>query len=127
MSSSDDEDAKEANEPYSNEAQKTVHFSTNCREGDMEMTFTPNEVKDGQTTLSRALKQKLEDNMAPWEKYLKKKKDKQKLKRESRKLSRMKTNDPCDSDGVQVEMKKRKKPNELEANGDQTASGELSL
>jgi hypothetical protein len=57
---------------------KKEKFSKLEVEGNMEMTFTSNNIRDGQTALGRDLKQKLEENMAPWEKYLNKKKEKQK-------------------------------------------------
>ena len=93
-------------------------------DGNMEMTFTSQDTREGQ--LSIDLKQKLE-NMAPWEKYLNKKKEKQKLKREARQLSRMKTNDSSDDTDIDIEIKKKKKNKRKEVKCEQPVSGDLSL
>ena len=68
--------------------------------GNMEMKFTSKNDGGDQTTMSRDIKQKIEEKMTPWEKYLTKKRDKQKAKREARKLARPKEDELTDLNGV---------------------------
>ena len=104
MSSSDEDEnvQSDKDDPEDIQIEDSSCFSN--KEGEMEMKFATDEAKN--TLESKEYNDRLEQNMAPWEKYLHKKKEKQKKKREARKLVNSKDDESFDS--VKTETKKRK-------------------
>ena len=62
-------------------------------EGNMEMQFTFEDQKGDETAMERDIKHKMAEKMTPWEKYVNKKREKSKMKREERKLARAHENE----------------------------------
>ena len=104
MSSSDEDEngQSDKDDPKDIPIEDSSCFSS--KEGEMEMTFATDEAKN--TLESQEYNDRLEQNMAPWEKYLHRKKEKQRKKREARKLVNSKEDDSLEN--AKTETKKRK-------------------
>ena len=90
-------------------------------EGNMEMTFTST---SNEFALDRDLKQKQGQNLTPWEKYLSRKKEKEKTKRQARKLSKTQNNECSDDSEENTKLKKIK---HTKTDKDELSHGDLSL
>ena len=104
MSSSDEDENVQSDKDDPKDIQIEDSSCFSSKEGEMEMTFATDEAKN--TLESQEYNDRLEQNMAPWEKYLHRKKEKQRKKREARKLVNSKEDDSLDS--AKTETKKRK-------------------
>merc|ERR1712061_331792 len=94
--STNDEDENvqsDKDDPKDSPIEDSSCFSS--KEGEMEMTFATDEAKN--KLESQEYNDRLEQNMAPWEKYLHRKKEKQRKKREARKLVNSKEDDSLDN------------------------------
>lgn len=67
-------------------------------DGDMEMDFRVKDAEDGDKSKNQSPKDEESNSLAPWDRYLQKKKDKQKMKREARKMARKANNENDESD-----------------------------
>jgi hypothetical protein len=120
QSSSDDEETQP--DPHSNDLERT-HGT--IQDGDMEMNFAASEAHEDKLQINGSSSITEAENMAPWDKYLHKKKEKQKMKRESRRLANQIEQEPCDSKDSMTKSKQKKKSRHEEVKSDQT--NDLSL
>ena len=119
MSSSDDDGTQ--SDPYANDLERTNEVA---QDGDMEMNFAAGERQENRFPVSGSTTIKETPDMAPWEKYLHKKKEKQKIKRERRKLAKEIDQEPCDSKDTSSKSK-RKNSRQDDTKSDET--NEFSL
>merc|ERR1719167_1827523 len=78
----------------------------------MEMNFASNDAVNGE--LHNLNPKDESDNIAPWDKYLLKKKEKQKMKREARKKAKEALNENSETEEPKDIMRKRKKKQNIE-------------
>ena len=78
-------------------------------DGDMEMNFKVNDAEIGTESQNQSSIGEVSNNMAPWDRYLLKKKEKQKMKRDARKMANKAQNDNHEADEGNAKMRKRKK------------------
>ena len=80
--------------------------------GEMEMNFVSNDAVNGE--LHNPNSKDESDNIAPWDKYLLKKKEKQKMKREARKKAKEALDENSETDEPTDKKRKRKKKQNIE-------------
>merc|ERR1719414_1355271 len=91
--------------------------------GEMEMNFGTNTANIKDESFKQSTMEEESSNLAPWDKYLLKKKEKQKAKREARKFAK----EALDEDSDNVELKSKSLKRKKTANTENEEGHEFSL